>query len=60
MDAGCTDAGYNSTFCLMPTVYISYNTLAIIWAIQSMLSASFNKRKTITENDHSQLSSFIS
>jgi len=39
----CTDAGHNSTFCLMPTVYISHKTLTIIWTIQSKLPASLTK-----------------
>jgi len=32
-----TDAGHNSTFCLMPTVYFSHKTLATIWAIQPLI-----------------------
>jgi len=43
LNAGCTDAGHNSTFCLMPIVYISHKTLTIIWAIQSKLPASLTK-----------------
>jgi len=40
LNAGCTDAGNNSTFCL---IYISHKTLTIIWAIQSKLPASVTK-----------------
>jgi len=46
LNAGCTDAGYKLTFCLMPTVYISYKTLTIIWATQSkLLMCILTKRK---------------
>jgi len=39
--AGCTDAGHNSTFCLMPTVYFSHKTqtVTIIWTIKFKLPA---------------------
>jgi len=46
LNAGYTDAGHNSTFCLMPTVYISYNTLTIIWVIQFKLPASVLTHQT--------------
>jgi len=43
--AECADAGLNSTFCLMPTVHISYNISTIVWAIQFKLPASLTKGK---------------
>jgi len=42
--AGCTDGGHNSTFRLMPTVYItSSKVINIICTIQSKLPASLTK-----------------
>jgi len=43
LNAGCTDAGHNSTFGLMPTVYISYKTVTTIWAIKYKLPASLTR-----------------
>jgi len=43
LNAVCIDAGHNSIFGLMPTVYISYKTVTIIWAIRSKLPASLTK-----------------
>jgi len=38
--AGYTDAGHNSTFGLMPRVYISHKIVTIFWTIKFKLPAS--------------------
>jgi len=57
--AGCTDAGHNSTFCLMPTVYIShdtYNYLAIKFKLpRRKLSCTDSSKKKLPVKSHCKI-----